>query len=959
MTTLRADLHIGGVIVAVPIDFMVLGPLEVRAGDRRVELGGERQRRLLAGLLLRHGQLVSAADLIAIAWNGNPPATARNQIHSGIWQLRRTLDRYGAAHLLVGERANYRLRVDASQLDLARFKDAVAEGRRLVALDDKRKAAVVLRQAVSMWRGPALADLNGIVLEREAAVLEEMRIAVLEECLECELTFGGGAAVVAELTDLVAKHPLRERLAAMLMTGLYQSGRQAEAIEAYQRVASTLADELGVDPGDELRKRYEAILRQDRALDPSARTEGVTLASGTGATPVRPAQLPVQGALFVGRSASLAELDAALVTEPTDQPHPTVLSIVGHAGVGKTALAVRWAHRVRDRFPDGQLFVNLDGFGPDGTAALKPTDVLRDFLEALHVPSDRIPPGLNAQVGLYRSVLADRRVLVVLDNARDAAQVRPLLPGNPSCLVVVTSRNRLTGLVVNEGAQPVSLGMLTEVEAHELLTRRLGVARVVQDAEAVDQIIRRCAGLPLALAIVAARAATDAQLSIEVLAGRLGSGGDLDVLAGDDPRSDLRTVLSGSYRALSPEHARLFRLLGLHHGLEMTVSTCASLGGLPLDQTSRLLADLVAVHMVERRSTDRYALHDLLRAYARELVNVHETERDLRAARHRMLDHYLHTAHVADRLIYPHRRDSIDLAAPQPGVTTEVLPDSDAAFAWYTHERRALVTAVDMAASHGFDSHAWQLGWTLTTFLNRCGWWHEWAAVEATGLVAAQRLKDRRAEARCHRGLANAHTRLGHYERARQHHGSALKLYVEIRDRTGQAQVHSNLSWLAERQGSYRDALAHAEQMLHLHRHAGPESGEASALNAVGWYHSLLGDHTRALDYCGRAVALMQRLGDLHGEAYVWDSLAHVHHQRGDHAQALPCGRRAVNLSAEVGETTLQASALARLGDTYEAAGDLAAAWKVWHQALDVYDGRDEVQAAVIREKLKVSIYGS
>ncbi|MFY1692662.1 BTAD domain-containing putative transcriptional regulator [Plantactinospora sp. WMMB782] len=939
--------------MAAPIDFGLLGPLEVHAGGRSIELGGERQRRILAGLLLHAGQTVSTARLTAVIWDEDPPATARRQIHGGVWQLRQALARYGAADLLGSERGGYRLRVHANRVDLARFKDALSEGRRLVALGDRTAASRVLRPAVSLWRGPALADLTGSVLEREAAVLEELRLDALEECLGCELAGGGGPAVIAELTDLAAKHPLRERLAAMLMTGLYQSGRQAEALEAYHRVATTLADELGLDPGTELRRTHEAILRHDQPLDPSTTVQAATLPAGAGAIAMPPAQLPPPGAFFVGRAGILAELDGVLSTASAGPPVSTILSIVGQAGVGKTAVAVHWAHRIRDRFPDGQLYVNLNGFEPDGTAALKPTDVLRDFLDALHIPPDRIPAGLNAQISLYRSVLADRRILVVLDNARDAAQVRPLVPGNPSCLVVVTSRNRLTGLVANDGAHPLSLGMLTEEDARELLVRRLGVERITDDPDAIDRIVRRCAGLPLALAIAAACAATDAQLSLGTIAASFASAEEnLDVLAEEDPRSDLRTVFSGSYRALSPGRARLFRLLGLHPGPEIAASTCASLIGLPPDQVNPRLTDLVRIHLVERRSNDRYALHDLLRGYARQLLRSEETEQDLRAAQRRMLDHYLHTAYVSDRTIYPHRRDRIDLAAAQTGVTTEVPTDSAAALAWFTLERRALLGAVDVAVANGFDTHAWQLAWTLTTFLNRRGRWREWAAVAGTGLAAAKRLRDRRAEARCHGALANAHTRLGHYDLARHHHEHALDLYTEVGDRIGQAHVHSNMCWLAERQGHYRDALAHARHMLYLHRQAGPESGEASALNAIGWYHSLLGDHGRALDYCGRAVGLMQRLGDLHGEAYTWDSLAHINHQRGDHARAIACGRRAVDLCRDVGERFLQAGVQDRLGDTYEATGDPTAAQAEWHSALEIYNELDQQQAAVIRDKL-------
>src|SRR5262249_3869064 len=419
---------------------------------------------------------------------------------------------------------------------------------------------------------------------------------------------------------------------------------------------------------------------------------------------------------------------------------------------GKTALAVYWAHGVTDRFPDGQLYVNLRGFDPSGSV-MDPADAVRRFLDALDVPPERIPVDLDAQAALYRSQLAGRRMLVVLDNARDTAQVRPLLPGAPGCLVVVTSRNELTGLIAGDGAHPVTLDLLTDDEARQLLTQRLGADRVAAEPAAVGEIITRCAHLPLALALVATRAAIRPHAELRVLAEELRDAQQRwQLLTGDDPTTDVQAVFSWSYHALTPEAARLFRLLRLPPGPEVSAAAAASLAGLPVSAVRPVLAELTAASLLVEHTIGRYAFHDLLRAYATGLAGRLDTDQHRHAAAVRMLDHYLHTAFIANRLLEP-ARDPITLTSPAPGVTPQHPADHQQALDWFTVEHPVLLAAVEHAAGIGFDTHTWQLAWTLVTFLDRRGHWHDWAATGRAAVAAAHRLADRTKQAYAHRNL--------------------------------------------------------------------------------------------------------------------------------------------------------------------------------------------------------------
>ncbi|GAA2714843.1 hypothetical protein GCM10010429_35350 [Micromonospora olivasterospora] len=667
--------------------------------------------------------------------------------------------------------------------------------------------------------------------------------------------------------------------------------------------------------------------------------------------PVVPRQLPAAVRHFAGRSAQLAAL-TALLAEPAGPPGTVLISTIGGtAGVGKTALAVHWAHQVADRFPDGQLYVNLRGFDPEAPA-LSPAEAVAGFLEALAVPPGRIPAGLAAQAALYRSLLVDRRMLVVLDNARDADQVRPLLPSTPGCLVLVTSRNQLPGLVTAEGARPLLLDLLSPAEARELLSRRLGADRVAAEPAAVDRIVAAAAGLPLALAIVAARAATYPDFGLARLADELaGAWGSLDGFSGGEAATDVRAVLSWSYRGLDPAAADLFRLLGTHPGPGVSVPAAASLAALPVAEVRRPLADLARANLLAEHTPGRYALHDLLRAYAVEQAEATDSDERRRAALHRLLDHYLHTAYAADMLLHRHR-DEIDLPVAQPGVAIPALRDRDEAWEWLAAEHRALLAAIALAADSGLPTHAWQLAWSVNTYLDRVGAWQDQSTAQELALRAATGAGDRDGQARAHRNRAIACLRLGAYDDARDHLERSLCLYAELGDRVGGGRTELNLGILAERRGDHRRALDHAQRAHRLFEAAGHAQGQANALNNIGWYHIQLGDHRRALDYCERALAQQQRTGNRYWEAHAWDSLGYAHHQLGRHRDAIDCYEHALALWHEVGERYYEATTLTHLGDSHDAAGEPRSARTAWRRALDVLDRLGHPDAAQVRARL-------
>jgi len=936
------------------VDFGLLGPLLVRDGTRQVAVSAPRQRVLLAALLLAAGRVVSVDALAETVWDGHPPAGARAALHSAIQRLRSTLGPAGAG--LIGTRPpGYLIQLGDSEFDVRQFEVLAARGRADAQAGAWVQASDLLREALALWRGEALADVPSQLLRaRELPRLEDQRLHALAGRIDADLQLGRHGEVVAELRQLVAARPLVEHFHAQLMLGLYGSGRQADALAAYQAVRRVLADELGVDPGPELRLLHQRILAADPGLLPAAGSPpGAPVADppagppGAPAPPV-PRQLPVAVRHFAGRAEPLKAL-AGLAAEAGAAV--VISAIDGTAGIGKTALAVHFAHQVAGQFPDGQLYVNLRGFDP-AAPPLAPGEAVRIFLDALAVPTAQVPTGLDAQAGLYRSLLAGRRVLVVLDNARDADQVRPLLPASPGCLVIVTSRRQLTSLVAAEGAYPLTLDLLTEAEALELLTRRLGPERIAADPRAVDELTGLCAHLPLALSIAAARAAGQPALPLASLAAELrGADGRLDALDAGSPAADVRAVFSWSYRQLDPTAARVFRLFGLHPGPDISAPATASMAALPPRDARAALAELAKASLVTGQAGGRFTVHDLLRAYAAERALADDGEADRHAAIGRMLDHYLHTAYSAAMLLHSWGNPAVP-PGRQPGVEPERLTSAGEAVAWFEAERPVLMAATARALEAGFDTHAWQIPWAMARFLDMRGYSTDWVTTEQTALAAAQRLGDRAAEAGAHLRLGSARSVVGADQDAHAELERALGIYTELRDLPGQAYAHDSLNMFCQFQGRDAEALGHARQALELFTAAGDRTGQAHALNAVGWLHAKLGDHRQALGYCEQALDLLPGLGYRQLEAATWDSLGYAHHHLGDHAESEACYRRALEVFLEIGDLLGEAVTLDHIGDGHRAAGRPQEARAAWEGALALLDGLHHPDADEIRAKL-------
>ena len=589
----------------------LLGPVDVLADDGPREVRGLRRKAVLAALALHGGEVVSTGRLAEVVWGEDAPPTVVNTLQTHVSYLRTVL---GSKTAIRARRPGYLLDLGGDSSDAQVAERLLREG---TSSADPAQGVRHLRAARALWHGQSLADVTGVAwLEEQAVRLDLLCLQVRRALAEARLAAGEHADLVPELEEMVAESPLDEQVYGQLMLALYRCGRQADALAVFGRLRAVLAEQLGIDPSPVMRNLQTAILRQDEALTVPARS-----LTALAARPVPvPAQLPPAVPGFAGRAAELASLDAVLARAERERCAGSAAVVIpavsGTAGVGKTALAVQWAHRVAARFPDGQLYVNLRGFGP-GSQPAEPAEVVRGFLAGMGVAPDQIPDGAPAQTALYRSLLAGKRVLVVLDNARDAGQVRPLLPGSPGCLAIVTSRSDLAGLVAAEGAYPVSLDLLPSAEAGELLAHRLGEARVASEPAAVSEIIERCARLPLALAIAAARAASRPGFPLAAIAAGLrGAAATLDPFGGADPATDVRAVFSWSCCLLSADAARLFVLLGLHPGPDISVPAAASLAAVPSARAGALLAELAAAHLLSEHRPGRYTAHDLLRAYA-------------------------------------------------------------------------------------------------------------------------------------------------------------------------------------------------------------------------------------------------------------------------------------------------------------------------------------------------------
>ncbi|MFJ8111864.1 AfsR/SARP family transcriptional regulator [Streptomyces sp. NPDC096132] len=931
--------------------FAVLGEIEACVDGRPVDLGHLRQRSVLAALLVDVDRTVPVDRLADRVWGDRPPQRWRPTLYSYLSRLRQALESAGDGGAgndgaaIRREPGGYRLAAEASAVDLHRFRDLVARARD-TAVDDA--AAALLDRALRLWRGPAFGSLETPWFSELREALGHERFLVELDRNDLALRRGRHTEVLADLSAQIAAHPLDERLAGQLMLALHRSGRSAEALGHYQRTRRMLADELGIDPGPPLRQLHQRILTADASLAgpdrPSATPPAPAPPSPAPSSPV-PRQLPASPALFTGRDEELEQLTKAVADGPDGAVAVSV--ICGPGGVGKSWLAAQWAGRNTHRFPDGQLYVDLHGFDPR-TPPLPAHVALRGFLDALGIARDRVPTEVGAQSALYRSLLADRRMLIVLDDARDADQVRPLLPGSPSCAVLVTSRGRLTALVTAHGARPLRVDVLGASEAHALLVRRLGAERASAEPEAVAALVEHCGGLPLALGVVAARAVMHPDFRLAVLAEELVRAADrLSALDPGDLTLNVRAVFASSHRALTPSAGRLFSFLGLVRGPDIGLAAAASLAGLSPERARGLLAELETAHMLRQHRPGRYRMHDLIRLYAAELADGipgHEAA----PALDRLLDHYLHSAFAANRLLDgPYTPFRPEPAPPADGSRPVVPADTAAALQWFHDEHECLLAAQSQAAGLGRHRVVWQLAWTLISYHLRGHRLQEYVTVWEAGLAAAEH-EDERPEARilAHWRLGFASARSGDHAQAEERLRLALDLAERAGDLAGQAHVHRTLGRVWEERGDNERALDHARHALRLYRKGDQPFWLANQLNAVGWMHARLGLYPQAQAHCEQALALFRANGLPDHGAPALDSLGYIAHHTGRHRAALDHYEQALAVFREVGDTANEADTLVNAGEAHRALRQYEDARRAWRRALEIYRSQNRAAEA-------------
>jgi DNA-binding SARP family transcriptional activator/tetratricopeptide (TPR) repeat protein len=934
--------------VGVELEFCLLGPLAVRRDGAVVPVSGSKQRALLAALLLNAGRTMTTDELAEALWGTRPPPSARASLQTYVMRLRKSLGDADRSRI-VAESHGYRIRVAPGELDVDRFAADLAAARDAIRAAAWPDAAARLRAALALWRGQPLADVASPALAlREAPRLVEMRLQALEARIDADLHLGEHTEVIVELRQLTAAHPLRERLHGLLMIALHRAGQRADALAAYQAARRAMIAELGAEPGRELRELQRQVLAADpalaaegaraaepraaelRAAEPGGAEPGgselggaelggaeprsaESAGGGAGAADAEPGggpesgwtvprQLPATVPHFAGRGAELEAL-AGLVgpAGPAATGPGTVLisAIGGTAGVGKTALAVRWARQVAGRFPDGQLYVNLRGY--DSDQPVTAADALAGFLRALGVPGPDIPAPEAEQSARYRRLLAGRRVLVVLDNAGSVAQVRPLLPGSPTCLTVVTSRDALAGLIARDGTHRVELDRLPLPEAVSLLRALIG-PRVDADPAAAATLARQCARLPLALRVAAELAATRPDVALAGLAAELADQQRrLDLLdAGGDARTAIRAVFSWSHRGLAAPAARMFRLLGLHPGPDLGEEAAAALAGADPKRARAILATLARAHLIEVTGARRYGLHDLLRAYATELAGGQDSEAERRAALSRLLDYYLHSAAAAMDELFPaerHRRPGL----PAPAAAVAPGRARDHAQAWLDDERAALVAVTGYAAEHGWPGHATRLAATLFRYLDAGGHLPEAAVIHGHARRAARLAGDPAAEAAALTSLGTVSMRQGRHPEARGHLEQALTLYRTAGDQPGQARALQNLALTELEQGRYPQAAGFLEQALAGYRETGDRTGQARALLNLGLTQLRMSRYPEAVSRLEQARALFRATGDRPGEAHVLGNLGGVHLWAGRYPQAAEILEQAIGLCQATG----------------------------------------------------------
>lgn len=914
----------------------MLGPLEVTRDGEPVFIGTAYKPRLVLALLLaaKAGQTVSVDRLVSAVWGDNSPKSARRNLQLYVHVLRRAI---GADRIV--RQPNGYLLITEGRVDSVRFRDLTAEGGRAFDHGEIEHAAGILRTAIDLWRGPAFADfIDCAPIAEEAEQLEQLRLFAYERWAEAELIMGRPGQVVAELTELAHAHPYHEGLRAQLMLALHGSGRQAEALEVFRQTRTVLREQLGIEPGPALQRIHEAILRGEDlttrfgpgGTSAPANADAQAAAAQTAPVPVVPRELPMETPGFIGREDALAQLDRMRPDDSgADAGRVRISVITGMGGVGKTALAVRWAHRAADRFPDGQLYLNLRGHSPE--SSLRPVDALAVLLRALGVPPGQTPLETAEASARYRSLMAGRRMLVLLDNAESAEQVRPLLPASAGCSVLITSRDRLTGLVAREGAQRIALDVLTPREAEALLRHLLGPELARNGPGSLARLAEVCGHLPLALRIAAAHLLDNPCSSVESLIRRLSSGDPVrELTIRGDEETGVRAAFDLSYQALPAPIRLVFRRLGLVACRDFGAAAAAALAGVSEQEAAEALDRLAGVHLVEHRGPDRFTMHDLLRRYARNLSETEETRECRDQAIGRLSGWYLSMASGAAKALYPDMLQLPTLGRPAPPPADFDSPS--AAMAWLETEYDNIVTVIRHVAHHGPRSMAWLLADRLRGYFNLSRHMTEWLTTARAALAAARGEPDPQPLAAAFLNLAHAYYCLARYDRSIVYLTKAAALSAEAGWARGEASALNNLSTTLMVVGRPEEAAGHLSRALALH--VGSRQEQAKILNNLANAYRQSGRLSEGLDCATQALDLIRGTSAPRAEAVAMTSVGELLHQLG-------------RLDESAGHLTLALIRHRELGDRYLEAVTLVCLAMVHGDAGRVEEARDSARSAL------------
>jgi DNA-binding SARP family transcriptional activator len=963
------------------VRFRILGPLEIWTAQGWSGIGAGKWRALLAALLLNEGQVVSTERLITELWPDSPPDRAANLVSVYVLRLRRLMgDPQG--QVLATRAPGYQIRLDPGDLDAQSFGTLSGQGRQALDEGDAPRAVTLLAEALGLWRGRAMDGVppSDLVLA-ESSRLEEARLHILELRITADLRCGRAAQLVSELRRLISEHPIREGLWVLLLEALDLAGRRAEAIAAFSEARAAIGEELGVDPGPELQRIYGRLLAADRAAaagtpeaaaadaitgphagiasgtgdeptapDSRAGGEPATPATGGAAEPDIPSQLPADVADFTGRREHLLRL-RQMLTPAANPAAVNIAGVVGTPGLGKTVLAVHAAHALRREFPDGQLYVSLLGASQQPA---KPDEVLARLLRDLGVEPDRIPATQEERAALYRTRLTDRRVLIVLDDARDSAQVRPLLPGSASCAVIVTSRHWLSDLA---GSRLVDLDVLDDDEAEQMLTRIIGEDRVTAEPGPVREVLTACAGLPLAIRIAGARLAARRGWTVATMARRLADEQHrLDELTAGDLA--VRACFEVSFTSLQPsaaagavDPARAFRLLGLWQGPHISLQAAAALLGEPEDRVADALEILVDAHLLESASPDWYRFHDLLRTYAAERAKAEESAETTRAAITRLLHWYLHTADAAAYLINP-SRDRVPLDAQEAEAPAVGFATTDQTLAWSAMERANLVAATRQAAAEGLHDVAWKLPVAIMLCFDLHGYRAEWLATHEVALASVRAIGNRAAEAWVlnDMGVVLSQQQMPDADR---YFVQAIEIRRELGDQRGQAQTMNNLAFSYQFRGLHERAVQPLHEALALQREIGHRYGEATTLCNLGEAYLELGRLPEAIAREQDALAIVREDGLSRLEGWVLQHLGRAYRDSGRLGEGADLLEQALASHRGQGNKLGEAQDLEQLGQAMDRSGRPAEARGLLARAAELFEEiGEDAQAVRIRTEL-------